>query len=96
MPVLEGIRCAYATLSVAGTVNISSAPTFLHTINFNDTTAGTLTVCNGTAVDAGTAALILCGSMGTQIFDIECGSGLKMVTSGNSKITIGYCKIANI
>jgi hypothetical protein len=93
MSVLTGIRCNYATLSVAGTVNVSTGPCFLHNVNFNDTTAGTLTIKDGTAVTSATVAVLLCGTPGTQFFDVDCGTGLSAITSGNNKVTLSYAKI---
>jgi hypothetical protein len=93
MSVIEGIRCNYATLSVAGTVSISTTPAFLHTINLNDSVAGTLTVKDGTAAAAATVGVVICGTPGYRMFDVDCPNGLQAITNANNKITISYAKI---
>ena len=93
MSEIYGLRCNYATITAAGTYNVSTTSAFLHVVNINDTTAGNLIVCDGTAAAAATVATIICGTPGTQLFDVDCGSGLKIVTTGNSNVTISYAKL---
>lgn len=83
-------RYAYATISVAGTYNISNTPVILHTVNLTDTTPGTVTICDG---NAATVALIVAGALASFRFDTELGQGLKVVTNGNTKVSIAYSKI---
>jgi hypothetical protein len=86
-------RFAYATISVAGTVNIATQSAFLHSLNITDTTAGTLTIKNGTAAASGTVGLHLGGAVDSFIYDVVCGSGISVVTAGNIKANVSYAII---
>jgi hypothetical protein len=83
----------YATVSVSGTSTVATIPTMVHTINLTDTTAGTMTVLNGTAAAAGTAAYIVAGGRQDYLFDMFLPNGLVVVTNANIKGVITYTSV---
>lgn len=87
-------RYSYGTFSVAGTVTLSGGtPCVLHCLNITDTTAGTVSVVNGTSAAAATVALIIGGTQNTYRMDAELSTGLSVITNANIKGNVTYTLI---
>ena len=84
-------RNSYNTISTATTTAIKSASGFLHTITITGGTAGTIIVYDNTAA-SGTqiANFDSTAEMKTYIFDVSFGTGLTIITSAATKLTVSY------
>lgn len=84
-------RFSYTYISTATTTTVKSGAGFLHTITVNGGTAGTIIIYDNTA-GSGTviASFDSTNALNTYQFNVTFGTGLTIVTSAATKITVSY------
>jgi len=84
-------RFSNTYISTATTTTPKNAPGFLHTITVNGGTAGTIIVYDNTA-GSGTiiASFDSTNAIATYTFDVAFGTGLTIVTGGNTKLSVSW------
>lgn len=84
-------RFSYATITTGTTTTIKSGAGFLHTMIVNGGTTGTITIYDNTAA-SGTkiADFDTTNALATYTFDVSFATGLTIVTSAATKLTISY------
>ena len=84
----------YATVSVAGTVNVTGNPVMVHTVNITDVATGKLlTLCDGTTATSATVGIFDADTTGSYLLDAELGNGIKIVTDGDVKACVTFKEI---
>lgn len=84
-------RFSYTYISTATTTTVKSGSGFLHTITVNGGTAGTI-ICYDNTAGSGTiiASFDSTNALNTYQFNVSFGTGLTIVTSAATKITVAY------
>lgn len=84
-------RFSYTYISTATTTTVKSGAGFLHSITVNGGTAGTIIIYDNTA-GSGTiiASFDSTNALATYTFNVSFGTGLTIVTSAATKITVSY------
>ncbi len=84
-------RFSYTYISTATTTTVKSGAGFLHTVTVNGGTAGTIIGYDNTA-GSGTVVFSFdsTNALATYHFNVSFGTGLTIVTSAATKITVSY------
>jgi hypothetical protein len=84
-------RYSYSRINTATTTVVKNAPGFLQSINVLATAAGTITVYDNTAGSGTVIAVLKAGiNEGTYTFNVECLTGITIITAGASDITVSF------
>ena len=80
-----------AYISTAITTQVSTQPSTIVGLLVTETAAGTITVYNGQGTSDVTIAVLKASiAEGYYPLNVSCPKGIKVVTAGNSKVTVIY------
>lgn len=80
-------------LAAAATTQILTGKGMLHAIVIGETTAGAITLLDGTAASSTTFAVLKASiAEGTYRFDCSVSNGLRITAAGNTKFTVVWAK----
>ncbi len=82
----------YRNIASAGTYVLSTGPATLGTITINTTAAAAITIYDSTSATGTKIATIAASPVigSTFVYNVDCLTGLTIVTAGASDITVGF------